>query len=83
MDPILSDHPLVEQLESSWPVEQWQGLTVVVAVSGGADSVGRWDPPAEHAAFPCRPDDAACPELRLSILRTSPPAHQAATSFVS
>jgi tRNA(Ile)-lysidine synthase len=40
MDPILSDHPLVEQLESSWPVEQWQGLTVVVAVSGGADSVG-------------------------------------------
>ena len=39
MDSIVSDHPLVERLELSWPVEQWQGLTVLVAVSGGADSV--------------------------------------------
>ena len=39
MDSIVSDHPLVERLERSWPVEQWQGLTVLVAVSGGADSV--------------------------------------------
>ena len=40
MDSIATEHSLLAQLESSWPLEQWQGLTVVVAISGGADSVG-------------------------------------------
>ena len=30
---------LVDQLASSWPPEEWRDLTVLVAVSGGADSV--------------------------------------------
>ncbi|MDP7204975.1 MAG: tRNA lysidine(34) synthetase TilS [Pirellulaceae bacterium] len=40
MDSIVTEHSLLTQLESSWPLAQWQGLTVVVAISGGADSVG-------------------------------------------
>ncbi|MEE2685956.1 MAG: tRNA lysidine(34) synthetase TilS [Planctomycetota bacterium] len=39
MDSIVTEHSLLTQLESSWPLAQWQGLTVVVAISGGADSV--------------------------------------------
>jgi len=40
MGSIVTEHSLVSQLESSWPLEQWQDLTVVVAISGGGDSVG-------------------------------------------
>ncbi len=32
-------HPLESQLAASWPVHQWSDLTVLVAVSGGPDSV--------------------------------------------
>jgi tRNA(Ile)-lysidine synthase len=31
---------LEQQLAASWPAEQWKDVSVVVAVSGGADSVG-------------------------------------------
>ncbi|MCI0362033.1 MAG: tRNA lysidine(34) synthetase TilS [Planctomycetaceae bacterium] len=31
--------PLVQTLRSAWPPEKWNDLTVLVAVSGGADSV--------------------------------------------
>ncbi|HBO43592.1 MAG TPA: hypothetical protein DD670_06615, partial [Planctomycetaceae bacterium] len=33
------DHWLPSQLASAWPSEQWQDVTVLVAISGGADSV--------------------------------------------
>ena len=32
-------HPLEKRFADSWPPEQWQDLTVLLAVSGGADSV--------------------------------------------
>ena len=32
-------HPLESQLAAAWPVHQWSDLTVLVAVSGGPDSV--------------------------------------------
>ena len=32
-------HPLERQLAASWPPQAWQDVTVLVAVSGGADSV--------------------------------------------
>ena len=32
-------HPLESQLATAWPVRQWSDLTVLVAVSGGPDSV--------------------------------------------
>src|SRR5262245_18449306 len=35
----LSDSPLLSKLAATWPVERWRDVTVVVAVSGGADSV--------------------------------------------
>ncbi len=37
----MSDLPEFEsRLEQAWPLERWQDVSVVVAVSGGADSVG-------------------------------------------
>ena len=36
-DPVRA--PLVESLASAWPLENWHDLSVLVAVSGGADSV--------------------------------------------
>jgi tRNA(Ile)-lysidine synthase len=35
----LSDSPLLSKLAAAWPVERWREVTVLVAVSGGADSV--------------------------------------------
>ncbi len=32
-------HPFEQKLALSWPTEQWRGVTVLLAVSGGADSV--------------------------------------------
>src|SRR5947207_1697496 len=32
--------PLETRLAAAWPPESWQDLTVLMAVSGGADSVG-------------------------------------------
>lgn len=32
-------HPFAEQLAAAWPPEHWRDVTVIVAVSGGADSV--------------------------------------------
>ncbi|NLE37858.1 MAG: tRNA lysidine(34) synthetase TilS [Pirellulaceae bacterium] len=34
------DHWLPDQLARAWPPEQWQDVTVLIAISGGADSVG-------------------------------------------
>ena len=33
-------HPIEQQIASAWPPDQWRNGTVVVAVSGGGDSVG-------------------------------------------
>ncbi len=35
-----SQHPLQTKLAAAWPTEAWRDVTVVLAVSGGADSVG-------------------------------------------
>src|SRR5262245_52058753 len=35
----LSDSPLLSKLAATWPVERWRDVTVLVALSGGADSV--------------------------------------------
>ncbi len=32
-------HPLETRLAAAWPPEDWQDVTVLVAVSGGADSI--------------------------------------------
>ena len=32
-------HPFEAKLSASWPPESWQDFSVIVAVSGGADSV--------------------------------------------
>ena len=32
-------HPLVQQIEQAWPADQWRGVHLLLAVSGGADSV--------------------------------------------
>ncbi len=32
-------HPFERKLDTSWPASQWQDVTVLLAVSGGADSV--------------------------------------------
>ena len=32
-------HPLETRLADAWPPEDWQDVTVLLAVSGGADSV--------------------------------------------
>ena len=32
-------HPFETRLAASWPPEDWKDLTVLVAVSGGGDSV--------------------------------------------
>lgn len=37
MNPDL--HPFETQLATAWPVDRWQDVTVMVALSGGADSV--------------------------------------------
>jgi tRNA(Ile)-lysidine synthase len=34
-----SDLPLLSKLASAWPIERWRDVTLLVAVSGGADSV--------------------------------------------
>jgi len=39
MDQVAHHHQLVDELQASWPIDQWQGLSIVVAVSGGTDSV--------------------------------------------
>lgn len=39
MPPVLIPHALEEHLSRSWPADQWRDVGVVVAVSGGADSV--------------------------------------------
>ena len=36
-------HPLVEKLGAVWPPEAWQDVTVLLAISGGADSVALLD----------------------------------------
>ncbi|MBX3412706.1 MAG: tRNA lysidine(34) synthetase TilS [Pirellulales bacterium] len=38
-EPSNQRHPLVEQLARVWPTSEWGEVTIVVAVSGGADSV--------------------------------------------
>src|SRR5262245_36735232 len=35
----LADSTLLSKLAAAWPVERWRDVTVLVAVSGGADSV--------------------------------------------
>ena len=35
----LSDSPLLCKLAAAWPVERWRDVTILAAVSGGADSV--------------------------------------------
>ena len=35
----MSFHPFETRLAASWPPEDWKDLTVLVAVSGGGDSV--------------------------------------------
>src|SRR5438128_2522878 len=35
----LSESALLSKLAGAWPVERWRDVTVLVAVSGGADSV--------------------------------------------
>ena len=32
-------HPFEQEIASAWPTSRWSDLTVLVAVSGGADSV--------------------------------------------
>src|ERR1051326_4259397 len=34
-----SDAGLLRKLSAAWPAEQWRDVTVLVAISGGADSV--------------------------------------------
>ena len=36
---LVMSHPLESQLAASWPPDQWSNVTVLVAVSGGPDSV--------------------------------------------
>ena len=40
MGKMVNCHPFELKLASNWPPDQWQDLNVLVAVSGGADSVG-------------------------------------------
>ena len=39
MTATIRPHPVKQQLNLSWPAERWRDLTVLVAISGGADSV--------------------------------------------
>ena len=36
---LVQIHPFVTELAASWPSEDWQDLSVILAVSGGPDSV--------------------------------------------
>ena len=38
-DPKMSLHPFETRLSASWPPDDWKNLIVLVAVSGGGDSV--------------------------------------------
>jgi tRNA(Ile)-lysidine synthase len=36
---MMSEHPFEQRVAAAWPVSQWQDVAVIVAVSGGRDSV--------------------------------------------